>query len=91
MPDGSGLVVINQSSGFKVARQDFSGSLRVLSSTTLDESPSVAPNGTMIIYSTVYGGRKGLAIVSADGRFKANLPSTGGEISSPVWSSFLAK
>lgn len=91
IPDGSGLIVINQSSGFKVARQDFNGNFKVLSSSTLDESPSVAPNSTMIVYSTVYGGRKGLAIVSADGRFKANLPSTGGEISSPVWSSFVAK
>ena len=56
-----------------------------------DETPSVAPNGTMVVYSSLYGGRKQLAIVSADGRFKARLPGGSGDVSFPSWSPYLIK
>ncbi len=91
IPGSTSLIVITQSNGYRVARMDADGSIYMLTTSSLDESPSVAPNGSMVIYSTVYQGRKGLAIVSSDGRFKANLPSTSGEISAPCWGPLLAK
>lgn len=85
IPGEDALIVVTAQNGYRVARVDKDGSIYMLTTSSLDESPSVAPNGSMVIYSTVYQGRKGLAIVSTDGRFKANLPSNYGEISSPAW------
>ncbi len=91
MPDNSGIVLINQNGGFRVSRQDFSGSLYSLTGTSLDESPTVSPGGNMIIYNTVKGGRSVLALVSANGRYREVLRNSGGEYYFPSWSGYAGK
>ncbi|WP_349571072.1 Tol-Pal system beta propeller repeat protein TolB [Azotobacter salinestris] len=91
--DEKTLVMIHRQDGytnFKVAAQDLQrGSLRVLSETSLDESPTVAPNGTMLIYATRHQGRGVLMLVSINGRVRLPLPTAQGEVREPSWSPYL--
>jgi TolB protein len=61
--------------------------LRVLSDGRLDESPSFAPNGSMVLYATRRAGKSELAAVSADGRVRQRLVlSEGDDVREPAWS-----
>lgn len=90
-PDGRTLVMVHRNQGlFHIASQDLvTGNMRILTSTSLDESPSVAPNGAMLLYATKVGGKGVLAAVSIDAGVRFLLPSRGGDVREPAWSPFL--
>jgi len=89
-PDGKSLTLVTLDSGnYRIAVQDLSsGVMQVLSRGNLDESPSFAPNGSMIIYATKTARRGVLAAVSVDGRVHQRIALDGGDIREPAWSPF---
>lgn len=90
-PHSNNLVVLHRDGGaFNIAKQDLSsGRINVLTSSGLNDSPSLAPNGKMVLYGTRYAGREVLGLVSIDGRVKLRLPSQVGDVQDPSWSPFL--
>lgn len=87
-PDGRSLVMVTlEDGGYRIAVQDLDkGTLRVLSEGGLDESPSFAPNGSMVIYASKVGNRGVLAAVSVDGRVHQRLGMQEGDVREPAWS-----
>lgn len=61
------------------------GNLTVLTENRLDESPSFAPNGRMVLYATTRGDKGVLYMVSLDGRVEHKLSDQAGDIREPAW------
>jgi TolB protein len=64
------------------------GRWQTLSPGNLDESPSFAPNASMILYATKEGRRGVLYAVSADGRVRQRLVLSDGDVREPAWSPY---
>jgi TolB protein len=86
-PDGKSFTFIQRNgSRFNVAVQDMATrQVQVLTDGALDESPSFAPNGRMILYATEIRGRGILSAVSSDGRVKQRLTADAGDVREPAW------
>ncbi|OZG72113.1 Tol-Pal system beta propeller repeat protein TolB [Hahella sp. CCB-MM4] len=90
--DGKTIYYVHQRSGFNVAALDMeSGQSRILTETEMDESPSVAPNGSMIIYATQRQGKGVLAVVGVNSGSKYTLPAQFGDVREPAWSPYIKK
>jgi len=89
--DGRSVVMVHQQDQrFHIALLDLATNrVYVLTSTELDESPSIAPNGSMVLYSTKYAERGILAAVSVDGGVKFRLPAREGDVREPAWSPYM--
>jgi TolB protein len=88
-PDGRHLVMVNGGSGFRIVTLDLkTGVSRTLTGSSLDESPSFAPNGSMIIYATMGARGTELAAVSIDGTVKQRLALQQGQVREPAWGPF---
>lgn len=93
-PDGQSIVFMYQGSSgdgaINIAKLNLSsGVMQVLTDGNLDKSPSIAPNGQMLIYANYDGTQGVLAETSINGRIHLQLPATQGSAQSPAWSPFL--
>ena len=90
LANGDGVIFVHRSNDkFQIALKYFDESfVRPLTESRLDESPSISPNGNVIIYATTEDELGLLAGVTLSGaRFK--LPAKKGEVREPSWSGFL--
>jgi TolB protein len=87
-PDGKRLAVAQgRGNEYRIAIWDFENSrFAVLTPGKMDESPSFAPNGSMILYATREGARGVLSAVSADGNVRQRLVLSEGDVREPAWS-----
>lgn len=88
--DGKSIAFVHGSdAGFQIGALDReSGLFLTLTDGSLDESPSFAPNGQMVIYATEKGGRETLGAVSLDGSVAQSLSLDTGGVREPAWSPF---
>lgn len=88
-PVDSNLLAMLHSNGngFQIAILNLkTQKLKILTKTTLDESPTFAPNGTMILYTT----GSELSAVSINGRANERLvEALGKKVREPAWSPFI--
>ena len=89
-PDGKKLALVHGDGGrYRIGLLDLeNGALQVLTDSSLDESPSFAPNGSMILYATTDGASSVLSAVSPDGRMHQRLAVQTGGVREPAWSPF---
>ena len=90
LPNGEGVVFVHRkNSNFQIALKYFNENfVRPLTNSQLDESPSISPNGNVIVYAISESGTGLLAGVTLSGaRFR--LPIKMGEVREPSWSGFL--
>jgi|TARA_B100001063_G_scaffold159167_1_gene148523 TolB protein len=91
LPKEEGIIFVHRSANglfhiaLKYKRENF---IRVLTEAKMDESPSVAPNGNMVIYGIREKDLSMLAGFSLSGA-KFKLPASNGEVREPSWSNFL--
>ena len=88
LPNGKGIVFVHRRNGvFHIATQNLkTGKIKILTDTFLDESPTVSPNGNVVIYATKDGDKDILAGITMDGKTKFIMPSLKGEAREPAWS-----
>jgi TolB protein len=87
-PDGRKIAVAHgRGNEYRIAVWDIETErFTILTPGKLDESPSFAPNGSMILYATREGERGVLSAVSADGNVRQRLILSEGDVREPAWS-----
>jgi TolB protein len=91
-PKGNWIVYVCRipGEGFKLCRISPNGEerLQITSGKSIDDSPSWAPNGRHLVFSSIRRGESQLYIITSDGVGLEKISSVGTHLSSPSWSPF---
>ena len=87
LPNNEGIVFVHRSSNqFQIALKYFNENfIRPLTESKMDESPSVSPNGNVIVYAITDNTSGMIAGVTLSGATFV-LPATSGKVREPAWS-----
>ena len=90
LPNNEGFIFVHrENKNFQIAIKYFNENfIRPLTNAQLDESPSMSPNGNVIVYAIKDDGMSLLAGVTLSGA-KFRLPAKMGFVREPAWSGFL--
>ena len=90
LPNNEGIVFVHRADvNFQIALKYFDENfIRPLTESQMDESPSISPNGNVIVYSIKEEGTGLLSGVTLSGA-KFKLPAAEGSVREPAWSGFL--
>lgn len=86
--DGKQIAMVQGNGNvYRIAIMDRSlgGQLRFISPGPIDETPSFAPNASMLLYAASEGSRGVLYAVSADGLVRQRLVLADGDVREPAW------
>ncbi|WP_443092755.1 Tol-Pal system beta propeller repeat protein TolB [Candidatus Blochmannia sp. SNP] len=93
--DGTFIMMVNRHQGKQnIARLNLlTGQEEILTNVLLADTPSIAPNNTMVVYSSIKDctTTSNLELISADGHFKAHIKGGQGDIKFPTWSPLYAE
>ncbi len=91
-PKGEWIVYVCRISGegFKLCRISPNGEQRsqITKGNSIDDSPSWAPNGRHLVFSSIRRGKSQLYIITSEGAGLEKISSVGAHLSSPSWSPF---
>jgi TolB protein len=93
-PDGAAIALLHRSDdtyGYNIGFMNLqSGDIKQLTNNGKNQSPSLAPNGKMIVFASESGGgRAVLGIVSTNGKVSLRIPDQNGSVEQPAWSPLL--
>jgi TolB protein len=91
-PNNQDLILIHRQEdrSFNIGVQHgTTSSIQAITHASMDESPTVSPNGKLVAYATQLGRQGILGIASIDGQIQIKLPARDGDVQEPAWSPFL--
>lgn len=90
-PSQKNMVTLHRSnSAFAIALHDLAtGLVTPLTFSKYDESPSLSPNGEMVVYASKYKDKGILKIASLDSNVNFKLPFAKGDMQEPAWSPYM--
>jgi TolB protein len=86
-PDGQNIAMVHGNGGdYRIAVMDVNSKvINPLTNGPADESPSFAPNGSMILFASKKGRTGFLSSVTLDGKMQQKMVFNSGEVREPAW------